>query len=482
MSAPEASTFRRLGVVPGRDFDLRVAESVSDLSPDDTRTSVDALVDAQLLDLVLGERFRFHDLIRIFAHERFRADESETGRQSAARGLVAGYASRVRSAGDTLSHGQPATGNEISAAPGRQVTSGVVTEAATWMAAEHRNLTAAARLAREVGPSPTLDLVLPLLPALLLTSGHAAEIDELAQLAESAAEQLNRSADVTTAQIYRAQAARRRGRARIAVPLLGQAAGQALASQDFRSAGQALRVLCEVHRENADTDRAAESAVHAIDAFTRAGDPAAAAGLLLELAILLKDRRRLDEAAGLIEVAIEQRERYATGDAPSHRSLAWAHENYGAILKRLGRLDDALREHGISSRLFREVGQAQGLAYSARNLGDLARLQQRHDDAMRLYRESLVLFREIGDARGQAQATASMALAAAHLRDWPTVVATAWRWAAGPVPIRDKIATLQRYATLSREQSRGDSPAPGAVPLPPDVERYLATLSIAGPR
>jgi tetratricopeptide (TPR) repeat protein len=298
-----------------------------------------------------------------------------------------------------------------------------------------------------------------------------------ATMAEAAAERLNRPGDAATAQVYLAQAARLRGQARTAVRLLIRTAECAFAARDFGAAGRARQVLCQVHRENGDTDRAAESVVSAVNAFSRAGDPAAASEMLVELAILLKDNGRLNEVARVIGVAVEQQERYSTSGAAGRRSLAWAHENYGAILKRLGRLDDAVREHRLSNALFGEVGQTMGLAYSGRNLGDLARMTGRLDDAMRLYRESFDLFRDIGDARGQVQATASMALAAVKLRRWNSAGAAVVRWGAIPMPLREKVAVLRRFAFPRRRGigTGGESPAGAA--LPPAVERHLADVN-----
>jgi transcriptional regulator with XRE-family HTH domain len=68
-------TFRRLGLLEAPDFPAWVAGALLDLTPGQDDGLVDGLVDAQLLE-VAGEdgagqlRYRFHDLLRVYARDR----------------------------------------------------------------------------------------------------------------------------------------------------------------------------------------------------------------------------------------------------------------------------------------------------------------------------------------------------------------------------------------------------------------------------
>ncbi|KZB82976.1 ATP-binding protein [Amycolatopsis regifaucium] len=81
VSAGARRLFRRLATVPGADFGLELACVVSGAAPADVREHLDELVDASLLQTTAApERHQFHDLIRLFAEERFEAEEDPSAR------------------------------------------------------------------------------------------------------------------------------------------------------------------------------------------------------------------------------------------------------------------------------------------------------------------------------------------------------------------------------------------------------------------
>lgn len=69
---PAARLFRLLGLHPGPDVDVHAASA---LAGTDCRKSLRELVAASLLDEYLPGRFRFHDLLRLFARELAGADD-----------------------------------------------------------------------------------------------------------------------------------------------------------------------------------------------------------------------------------------------------------------------------------------------------------------------------------------------------------------------------------------------------------------------
>ena len=87
--------FRRFALITTRDFPGWVAAALLDNDPFDAMEVVESLVDAQLLDTVQypGERlrYRFHDLIRIYATERLRTAESETERTETVERLLGAW-------------------------------------------------------------------------------------------------------------------------------------------------------------------------------------------------------------------------------------------------------------------------------------------------------------------------------------------------------------------------------------------------------
>jgi tetratricopeptide (TPR) repeat protein len=82
LDASARKVFRRLAMVPGRDFDAALAAVVGELSIEDAWDALDELVDLGLLLDGASGRYRFHDLVRLFARERLHAEDTEAERDS----------------------------------------------------------------------------------------------------------------------------------------------------------------------------------------------------------------------------------------------------------------------------------------------------------------------------------------------------------------------------------------------------------------
>jgi tetratricopeptide (TPR) repeat protein/transcriptional regulator with XRE-family HTH domain len=83
LAAPARQVFRRLALVPGRDFDAALAGILSGTSIGDAWDALDELVDLGLLLDSTSGRCRFHDLVRLFARDRLEEEENAAERDEA---------------------------------------------------------------------------------------------------------------------------------------------------------------------------------------------------------------------------------------------------------------------------------------------------------------------------------------------------------------------------------------------------------------
>ncbi|MDT9687313.1 helix-turn-helix domain-containing protein [Streptomyces sp. P9(2023)] len=74
--------FRSLAVIPGRDFDAALTAVAGGVPIADAWDALDELVDLGLLQDSTAGRYRFHDLVRLFARDRLQAEETAAGRQA----------------------------------------------------------------------------------------------------------------------------------------------------------------------------------------------------------------------------------------------------------------------------------------------------------------------------------------------------------------------------------------------------------------
>ncbi|MFI9386551.1 BTAD domain-containing putative transcriptional regulator [Kutzneria sp. NPDC052558] len=84
----EAQAFRRLGLHPSVEFDVAEAAALLDASAPETRRLLAGLAQSHLLEPVARDRYRFHDLLRIYAAECAERDESPVAVKQAVRRLL----------------------------------------------------------------------------------------------------------------------------------------------------------------------------------------------------------------------------------------------------------------------------------------------------------------------------------------------------------------------------------------------------------
>jgi hypothetical protein len=138
--------FRRLAVVPGRDFDAALAAVAGGMSAGDAWDALDELVDLGLLQDTAAGRYRFHDLVRKFARERF--DEESLAEREALTGRVTSWLLRMATmAGRWF---EPGFGGPAGPDPDLAVVSSAE-DAERWLRVDVDNWLAALRSAAVTG-------------------------------------------------------------------------------------------------------------------------------------------------------------------------------------------------------------------------------------------------------------------------------------------------------------------------------------------
>ncbi|MGW4755444.1 BTAD domain-containing putative transcriptional regulator [Streptomyces chartreusis] len=84
MDPAQARAFRLLGLADGPDISLAAAAAVLDLPLDETEDLLEALVDTSLLESAAPGRYRYHDLVRLYARACAERDEQPPSEREAA--------------------------------------------------------------------------------------------------------------------------------------------------------------------------------------------------------------------------------------------------------------------------------------------------------------------------------------------------------------------------------------------------------------
>ncbi|OIJ69906.1 AfsR/SARP family transcriptional regulator [Streptomyces mangrovisoli] len=385
----QARAFRLLGLADGPDISLAAAAALLDLPADDTEELLEALVDTSLVESAAPGRYRYHDLVRLYARSCAERDEDPpSGQQAALSRLLDFYLSTVagvylieRPEDRLVDH------LERPAHPGLAFSERH--RAQDWLYAEAVSLLACVRQSAAPG---TLRRAVDVLWAAV-------------DLAESGA----------NSKEYEAVAARLRDAARDA--------------GDARSEARARMALAFVHHISGSRfDVAGEEAVRAIELATSAGDPLTGCWSSNIAGAVAMYQNRYPDAEGHFTSAVEHFR--VLGDRAGEASALC---NLSRVQLATGRTDSAVALARQGTGMYDDMGHdlkgangryALGLALtSSGRLAEAAECLQQalgvfRDSRQRLW-EGMTLFRlaELHlTARRPAQAAANAELALTLLR------------------------------------------------------------------
>lgn len=150
LPARQALMFRRLGLHPGVQIDLYAAAALADTTPHQVRRDLEVLADVHLVEPVAPDRYLAHDLLRAYAVEKARQQDTDKERADALERLLGFYLHTADTADRTVLL-RPRASTDAAPAPRYAPAFESVRQAVAWFETEHVNLTAAARYAAGAG-------------------------------------------------------------------------------------------------------------------------------------------------------------------------------------------------------------------------------------------------------------------------------------------------------------------------------------------
>ena len=147
LAAPDRRLFRLLALHPGPEFSLAAARAFADMTTNQTRSSLAALVTAHLLVHVdAPDRFRFHDIVHAFAARSAERDEEPVVRAAAEQRGLDHYTAAAAQADRWLRSDHVVSGFTITDAAEPVVFTNA-TQARSWFDQERENLVESLRAA-----------------------------------------------------------------------------------------------------------------------------------------------------------------------------------------------------------------------------------------------------------------------------------------------------------------------------------------------
>ena len=364
--------FRRLGIIDAPHFGKWVAVPLLGVDQDTAEDLLESLVDMRLLDverLSTGiRRYRFHDLVRLYAREQLAAHEPEPERTAALSRLIGSWLGLAREAhrriygGDyTIIH------SDAEAWPlPPSLLDEELADPLAWYEAERTALPTVIRHAANAGLSDVCWDIAISAVALFETRAYLSDWRETHETALAAARYRGEDRG-EAAMLYSLGAlAVFQGQFALARDRLEQAQEMFDELADVHGSGLVQRHLGFIDRVQGDLSQALSRYDRALRALSETGDVIGRAHVLCSLAQIRIDMGEYEQAERLLGMAIEM-----ARETGCRRVEAQALNRLGASLMESGDHPGAQEAFHSVVTLARDMGDLVGEAYALYGLGVL---------------------------------------------------------------------------------------------------------------
>jgi DNA-binding SARP family transcriptional activator/tetratricopeptide (TPR) repeat protein len=393
--------FYLLGVIPGTDFTVDAAAAVAELAPARAESLLNLLVAAHLVQRSAAGRHTFHDLLRLYAAERARADHGDDGVRAAIRRLL-DWQLRLADAAATAAYNSklrvrlPAA----DALPGGFADSA---EALSRLDDERANLALAVQYAAAHGPYAHAWMLADILRGYYFFRRLRIDWLTTARAGLAAAVAAGDARGQAAAWLSTGDAEMRFGTSERAVADLTQALTWSVRAGWPEGEANVVTMLGNVYLQLGQAEQATTHTVRAVELAEQSGRVVGHAAALGNLGNLLRDLGRLSEAADC-----QQRALALNRQAGSVFGESLALANLGEVYRGMGRTGPALEHLTEAMRLHRALGDDGGAAETQHMLAALYVDLGRPVEALAHARASLEFARDAGEARSEAYAAQAL--------------------------------------------------------------------------
>ncbi|MEU0882714.1 tetratricopeptide repeat protein [Lentzea sp. NPDC005914] len=403
----EARLFRLLGLHPGPDFSAPVAAALADVALPQAKRLLQALAGAHLVEVSGPGRYRFHDVLRLYAAELAESEEPAAPRLKAARRMLCWYLHAASTADRLLLPLFTAPHVELPEPPVTPPPFTSRPEALAWCEVEATNLAAATRYAAQLGEH----LLAAQFPRAMWSYYDLRKpwTDWIATFEVGLSSARVLGDDRSRAWIVRSLGVAYYDLQRYdeAAVLFEESLTIRRSIGDIAGIPGSLDMLGSTYRKQGYSDAALERHQEALEIRLQGDNKRGLAVTLNRLGSTYRDLRRFDESLEHLHRSLALRQEIGDlhGQGFALHSIAATHDQ-------LGQLDKAMEAYELSLAARREIGDRRGEAEVLHCLGIIQLRRGQVDHAREAWTEALAIFTELGapqaaDARRELQALGS---------------------------------------------------------------------------
>lgn len=397
LTPDQQRSFRRAAMHPGPDITLHAVAALDDASLADEKKNIGALLGHHLLEPAEGGRYRFHDLLRVYAISCGLHDDSDLDRRRAIGRLLDYYLHAADSADRLLypyRRRLPLPPISDSAAMPRLAKA---EDARSWLEYERRNILHIVRYARNHEWTRQCAGLGHVFAGFLENEAYWDDALSLHETALSACRDLDDPQWTAQALLEISRASQNTGQYETAIRQADEAAVICRSLEDRHGEAQALDRLGTIHDYSARFLEALAFHQEARSAYQDVRDNHGIADTLAHEAKICWSLGRQAQAVGQLDEALTCYRQ--TGD---RRGEAKTLNNIGVMQHYLGFHRDAVKKYEESLAIFEEIGGRQNRALLKHNMGIICHYKTDYEGALKYYRQALATYRDTSDLRNQA--------------------------------------------------------------------------------
>jgi tetratricopeptide (TPR) repeat protein len=397
LPSDHARVFRLMALHPGPQISAAAAAALAEVTEAAARRLLDGLRRSHLIQSATAPgSYRFHDLLRLYAHRRCAAEEAPAEQDAAINRLLAYYQETVFAADTYLNPQVPAEDRSTRFADRM--------DAVAWLENERPNLVAIVKLAADTGQD-TYVRDIPL--ALQYFFYWRRHLDEWLSTVAAALDAARRLGD----RLGECRALNSLGSAYvdmrkwdIARDLLQQSLGISQEEGDQFREATTLTNIGNIHHELHEFEECLDYYLRALAIYRDTGKAYYEGQIWNNIGYLYGNLDRQDDA-----ISSYQQSLAIFREIDDLHGQGTVLTNLGTCHQALHSFEEALECHEQALAIIRETGDQLREARALANLGATYQGMGRGDDALTYYHRALAIFREVGDKYGEGTTLASLA-------------------------------------------------------------------------
>ncbi len=403
LSSEAARAFRLLGLHTGPDISTPAAAALTNTTPAQAQRLLETLVGTHLVEETGRDRYRFHDLLRVYAAECARAEEIGHDCDAAVQRVLIWYLHTGDAADRILNPHRPRVSLDNPGVACSPLEFTTYDQALDWCEAERANLVAAIRQAAETDEH-VIAWKLPLaLWGFFNLRKHWADLIATHRIGLAAARHIHD----------------RRGEAwtlgALGMPYLDLGRYEE-ASDNFQHALSLSREIGSQWGEamalvglgascfyRGRYEEAFDHSQHALLICQEIDDPWSRTFALLNIGAVHRKLQRFEDALDYFQRALD-----VACPAHDRSGEAMALHNLGATYRDLQRFEYALEHFHRACTIFRQIKDRWGEARTLRHIGDTLQNLNQIEAAIISWHQALPIFEDLGDSATAAKVRAEL--------------------------------------------------------------------------